>query len=187
MAPFRRFLVYALFDCLLLAPLTTRAQSSNDYSRAEALVRHGRWNEGIEILEPLLASQPHHLKALNLLGIAFTGQGNLEATNREFKRALEIDPEFVPALQNLAINEFGLHDVDAAERHLEIALKLAPENPVVQAYLGEIAYGKGDFEGAAGHLAKAGVMRQEPAVAARLIVSDLETGRKQDAISLLRR
>src|SRR5450755_551848 len=153
---FRRAAPLALFSALLVTIPIATAATSETYNQAETLVRQGQWDEGIGLLTPLLKTEPENLKALNLLGIALTGKGDLVAANREFQHAIRIDPHFSPALKNLAINEFTQKDVKASERHFSQALALAPNDPVVHAYLGHIAYSRHQYPNAAIHLEKAG-------------------------------
>ena len=161
---------------------------SQDYVHAEALVRQGHWDEGMAILAPLLKTDPRNLKALNLMGLALTGKGELRKANGEFQEALRIDSQFVPALKNLAINEFTLKDIRAAERHFLAASKLAPDDPVVHAYLGEIAYTRHDYGEAVIHLPRAGTLLwKDPNVAAHLVVSYLEADEQPKALTLLDR
>lgn len=180
----RQFLGISLALLLAVEP-DCAAQDAPDYARAEALVRQGQWDSGIELLKHVLEAAPRNLKALNLLGIALTGKGDLPGANREFRRALQFQASFYPALQNLAINELTLNDPAAAERHFNAALKLAPHDSVVHAYLGEIAYSRRDYKNAASHLSQAGALLQQPGATAHLIRSYLETGQEQLAVETL--
>ena len=120
MTPFlaRRAAPLALFCALLAFPPIALATTSETYTQAETLVRQGQWDQGINLLKRLLEAEPENLKALNLLGIALTGGGDLVAANREFRQAVRVDPRIYPALKNLAINEFTQKDVTAATRAL---------------------------------------------------------------------
>ena len=111
------------FWLVAVVPLSLPAQETPAYTRAEALVRQGQYDQGIALLRPLLESEPRNLKALNLLGIALTQKGELTAANREYAKALKVDPRFQAALKNLAINEFTLNEYAAAEKHFREAGK----------------------------------------------------------------
>jgi tetratricopeptide (TPR) repeat protein len=172
----------------LLSPSATGLQTTTaeSYSQAESLIRSGRWDDGIAILVPLVRSSPSNLKALNLLGLAFTGEGQLKYADARFEQALRLDPQFLPALKNLAINEYGLKETSAAKQHLLRACKLAPDDPVVHAYLGEIAYEQRDYHNAANHLARSGrLLSQNPEVTGWLIVSYLNVGERNESVALL--
>jgi len=182
---FRRAAPLALFCALLVSTPAALAAVSETYTQAESLVRQGQWDQGISLLTQLLKAEPENLKALNLLGIALTGKGDLVGANREFQHAARIDPRFSPALKNLAINEFTQKDVTAAERHFSQAIALAPNDPVIHAYLGHIAYSRHQYRNAAAHLEKAGNLMHDPAVATELAESCLEIGQQQHAFDLL--
>src|SRR4051794_22896682 len=89
---------YAAEDCNGAAP----------YDCALALVQQGRFPAAIDILEKFTAETPRSVKALNLLGIAFSAAGDLQKANARLRQALQVDPAFVPALRNLSINQFAL-------------------------------------------------------------------------------
>jgi Flp pilus assembly protein TadD len=173
-----------LWLLVLLLPPRLLAQDSQAYGRAEALVRQGQFDQGIALLRPLLESEPRNLKALNLLGIALTQKGDLPAANREYGRALEVDPHFQAALKNLAINEFTLKDFTASQRHFREAYSAAPGDPVINAFLGRLAFSRNEFAVAATHLGKAGdLLTQDPSLFVSLIQSELEIGKDADALS----
>lgn len=167
----------------LLPPLL--ASSAPTYSEAEAMVRTGQWDQGIGLLRELLNRDPENLKALNLLGIALTGKGDLGAADREFRHAVGVDPGFYPALKNLAINEFTQKNVPLAERDFSRALALAPNDPVIHAYLGHIAFSHHQYREAVAHSEKAGNLTHDPSVASELAESYLEIGQQQRAFDLL--
>lgn len=180
----RLFFALILSLSALMRPLS--AQQAQDYSGAEALVRQGHFDEAIAILRPLLASEPRNLKALNLLGIALTQKGGLAAANREFARALQLDPKFYPALENLAANEFTLKDYAASEKHFLKALKFVPDDPAVNSFLGKITFKRGEYARSAEYLRKAkSLFPQEPALAVALVESELETGKDAPALEVL--
>ena len=177
-----------LFFCLILLATPQRypAQQVPAYDQAESLIRHGRPDEGIALLKPLLDSDPRNLKALNLLGIALTQKGDLAAANREFLRALQLDPKFYPALENLAANEFTLKDYAASEKHFLEATKFAPDDPAVNSFLGKITFKRGEYARAAQYLRKSeSLFTQEPALAVALVQSELETGKDTRALERL--
>src|SRR5215470_11391071 len=182
----RNLLFLAGLSLLAAAPaILAQSSAAPDYSQAETLVRHGRLDEGIAILRPLLASEPRNLKARNLLGIALTQKGDLPAADAEYAKALEVDPRFYPALSNLAINEFTLKDFSASEKHFQQAFALKPDDPVVNSFLGKVTFKRGEYARAAQYLRKAEpLFAQEPALAVALVQSELETGEDARALAL---
>jgi len=168
------------------AALPLVAQEPPTYARAEALVRQGHLDEGIAILHPLLAAEPHNLKALNLLGITLTQKGDIPAANHEFSLAIQLDPKFYPALENLAANEFTAKDYAASEKHFLEAAKFVPNDPTLNSFLGKITFKRGEYARAAQYLQKAeSLFTQEPALAVALVQSELETGNDAAAVARL--
>lgn len=109
---------FRLLPLLLFAlPLSMWGDECNGappYDCAVTLIQQGRFPAAAAVLEKLTAASPRDLKALNLLGIAYSASGDLEAANRRLRQALDIDPSFLPALKNLSINEFRLGQIGPA-------------------------------------------------------------------------
>jgi predicted Zn-dependent protease len=159
-----------------------------DYSRVESLVRNHQWDDGLQLLMPLLADNPRNVKALNLAGLAYTGKGDLQKADQYFESCLQVDPGFLPALKNLSVNEFNAHQYADAEKHLLAAEKELPDDPVVNLFLGQIEYRQQKFKLAAEHLDRArNLVLQDPNVTAYLAVSFLRTDQKPQALELLGR
>jgi tetratricopeptide (TPR) repeat protein len=175
-----------LVALLLLSSLPTDAAQVHElYAQAEILVRQQQWEQSISLLRQVLAAEPENPKAHNLMGIALSGKGDVPGAGAEFERALQVDPRFVPALKNLAINELSQNKVSEAQRHFSTALQIAPNDPMIQAYLGDIAYSQHQYKRAVEHLEKAGDFLKNPAAAARLAESLLETGEQTRALEAL--
>jgi len=175
-----------LVALLLLSSLTAEvAQIPELYAQAETLVRQKQWDQGIALLRQVLGVEPENPRAHNLMGIALSGKGDVSGAGAEFERALRIDPRFVPALKNLAINELSRNHAGEAQRHFSAAEQIAPHDPMIQAYLGDIAYSQHQYKTAVQHLEKAGDFLKNPAAAARLGESLLETGEQTRALEAL--
>lgn len=156
------------------------------YARAENLVRTHQWDQGLDVLQPLLKRYPRDIRALNLAGLAYTGKGDLQKANTCFHRVLQIEPDFTPTLKNLGINEFTLHEIPSSEKHLDLALKQEPEDPVINLYLGEIAFAQHHFKKAAERLARADTfLSRDVDLKAELAVSLLKTGQSGAGLVLL--
>ena len=124
------------------------------YDCAVFYVQHQQFREAIGVLSNLLRESPQNLRALNLLGIAFTETGQIEKANSAFSQALAVDPHFFPARKNLAINQFNRkRTADAAAQFSEV-LKDAPDDQIAQLYLGEIKFRNKNFPAALKHYEK---------------------------------
>ncbi len=69
------------------------------------------------------------LYRLNNIGVAFMEQYKHEDAVKQFKQALERDPNFAVARINLALANFYLNDSRAAVEEARVAVKLAPDSP----------------------------------------------------------
>ena len=132
-------------SCALLlgsAPVV-RPQSScgsNAYECAAFYIRHQRFSQAVDLLSDIVRESPRNLKALNLLGLTYTGSGKIERANAIFSQALAVDPHFFPARKNLAINEFNARHFGAAGAQFKGVLKDVPDDEVANIYLGETSF-----------------------------------------------
>ncbi|MGH9754978.1 MAG: FG-GAP-like repeat-containing protein, partial [Blastocatellia bacterium] len=69
------------------------------------------------------------LYRLNNIGVAFMEQYKHEDAAKQFKQALERDPNFAVARINLALAHFYLNDSRAAVEEARAGVKLAPDSP----------------------------------------------------------
>ncbi len=125
---------------LSVLPATAADCGPTAYDCALYYVQHKDFASAIHSLQEVLENQPHSLKALNLLGIALTGAGQVEKANSEFKKALELNPRFYPAIENLAINELALGRTAEAKIHFERVLSGAPQDETAHLFLAEIYF-----------------------------------------------
>src|SRR5262249_15695029 len=129
-----------------------RAQASscgaNQYDCAVFFVQHKQFPEAISTLTDLVRQSPGDLKALNLLGIAFTQTGQIENANAAFSQGLAVNAHFFPARKNLAINEFNRKRYGDAAAQFKEVLKDAPNDDVAELYLGEVNFQKKNFAAA---------------------------------------
>ena len=98
----------------------------------------GRVEESAASVERLLAKGPESDKLLTLAGRIAAHQGEAEAAERHFRRAVELNPSLLPAWRRLAAlleAEGRLEDAAAA---LESALELAPTDSTLVRDLAEL-------------------------------------------------
>ena len=171
-------------------PVSTPAAAADcqsaPYDCAAAHMQRQEIAAAIQLLEPLVKREPRNLKALNLLGIALTASGKIDAADARFREVLRIDPSFYPSLKNLAVNAFNRNRLTAAQRDFEAVLKLAPADEVAHVHLGEIAFARKDCAKALPHYDAGGPrVRINPAWIvhyASCLLAGGETGR---AVALL--
>src|ERR1051325_10974281 len=176
-----------LLGIALAAATLLSAADAPSYAQAEALVRSGHWTEGIALLRPIVQQNPGDLKARNLLGIALSGKGDLDAANLEFQQVLSVDPHFVAALKNLAVNELTLKHPSDAEKHLVAAEQLSLQDPAIHTYLAETAYLRKDYQRAIAEFQRGGEHAiHNLEIAVHVVESYLRTGRQDSALELAR-
>ena len=130
------------FSLYPTASLVTR--SSDNYARAKAAA------EKAIALDDSLAEAHTSLAA-----VYFFGDRNIEAAQREFRRALELNPHYPTANQwyAIALAENGNHA--DAKRHADEAVKQDPLNGVMHQALGLVRYYAGDYTAATAATRKA--------------------------------
>jgi tetratricopeptide (TPR) repeat protein len=174
----------------LLLPSAAGAADCGSTPYDCALFHVGRheFAKAIPYLDQRLAAAPRDLKALNLLGIALTGEGKRDEANRRFRAALAIDAGFHPALKNLAVNEYDAGRIVAARAHFERVLSLSPSDEIAHVYLAEIDFGAKRCPAALAHYEKTGArVTQNPVWALHYGRCLLEARRVPQAVAVLDR
>jgi tetratricopeptide (TPR) repeat protein len=176
----------ALALALPASHLRARDCGSTPYDCAMYCVDRQEFTSAISYLEGILKRAPRDLKALNLLGIALTGVGQIEKANRQFKKALKLNPRFYPALKNLAVNELTLKQTADAKAHFEQVLKHAPEDEVTHISLAEIYFAEKQCSVALRHYDKSRTrIVNNPSLILHYSQCSLENGRQQGALEML--
>jgi len=89
--------------------------------------------------------------AHNNLGNVYRSWGQLEAAEREFRRALEINPRHVAAHNNLALTFDALGRGDEARAEFETALRIDPEHATTHSNLGNYYFRRDRLQEAREH------------------------------------
>lgn len=98
----------------------------DDYDAALTYLRQGQHEQGIDILENLVASAPHLTAPRVDLGIAYRETGNLDAAKTQLEQALLTSPGHPIAHNELGIVYRKLGLFDEARRSYEAALAIYP-------------------------------------------------------------
>lgn len=95
------------------------------YEEGLAAHRAGRLDEAARLYEELLADEPEHVQALQLLGAVWLQIGNPEQAAALISRAVALKPDFADAQANLAaaLNSLGRFDEALAASDQAIALR----------------------------------------------------------------
>ena len=89
------------------------------------------------------------------MGIAYKAKGDLDKASAEYKRALELAPEYSEAHNNLGNLLKDQKKFAEAILHFESSIKIFPDNPSTYNNLGTVYAMKGDVNKAAVYFAKA--------------------------------
>lgn len=86
--------------------------------RGNVALQIGEFSRAIEDLQRYVRLAPDSANGHHLLGDAYRGQGELDLAADQFRRALEVDPEFHYATTSLAVIEYLQEDPARAEDRL---------------------------------------------------------------------
>jgi Tfp pilus assembly protein PilF len=114
-----------------LAPRTSDVLQS-----ARQLAAEGETTAALTPLRALIAREPKHARARQLLAQLLAEKGDLEGAMAELTRALELQPDDVQNLCARAALYVARAKYDQAESDLKRAAKLEDRNPDVQVQLG---------------------------------------------------
>jgi Flp pilus assembly protein TadD len=103
-----------------------------------------RWQQAVDLLEPLLAEVPGNVSARNVIALAWLRLGEVERARDAYTRSLSDYPEQPRVLLALAGIELSAGQTEAARVLCERALELQPAAVEAMAHLGLIAAIDGD-------------------------------------------
>src|SRR5450755_3345746 len=86
------------------------------YSQAYALWQEGSQAEARAMLVKILAAQPAHAEANNLMGVFLLDEGDTASAREHFNRALTARPDFAAPQNNLGNIYLADGELDAAAR-----------------------------------------------------------------------
>ena len=89
------------------------------------------------------------------MGIAYKAKGEIDKAAAEYRRALELVPDYAEAHNNLGNLLKDRKKYDEAIRHFEASIKVLPDNPSYHNNLGSVHAMKGNVNKAAVYFAKA--------------------------------
>ncbi len=146
----------------ILSGLAESGDAPSMLAAAQAWQRLDRYPDSIPVLERLAARQKDSVAAGFLLGSAYERTGQRPRAVSEFRRVLEIDPDFHAALNYLGYTyaESG-ENLEEALNLVGRAVALEPDNGAYVDSLGWTYYQLGRHEQARGFLERA--VRLEPA------------------------
>jgi tetratricopeptide (TPR) repeat protein len=159
------------------------------YSLARLLLDRGQTEQAVAQYEALIARNPRLVGPHMLLGTIRDMQRRPEESQRHYRAALAIDPDFAPAANNLAyLLSTQEGDLNEALTLAQTAKRRLPEDPSVMDTLGWIYYRKGLYDNALGELAvSAEKLSDNPLVRFHLGMALFRKGQGADAQRELKR
>lgn len=122
-----------------VSEMTRLGPNSEDtlYYAATLAYLEGRPQDAIGPASRLVAGNPAHARAQNLLGACYASLGQADAARNAFRASLRADPRDPATYANLGVHELQLGDPDRAAEYFSEALSLDPESPAARAGLAE--------------------------------------------------
>jgi len=119
-------------DAARLAPLADAmiarfpARDDSRYYRATAFLLRGRNDDAAQEAGRLLAGNPRHAKAQNLLGVACANAGRRDCATAAFQASIDLNPRDSSAYENLGMLSLQSGNAAAAVEYFTEALSLDP-------------------------------------------------------------
>jgi len=102
------------------------ARDDGRYYRATALLLRGRTEEAADEARRLLAANPRHAKAQNLLGVACANAGRRECAASAFDASIRLNPRDPSAYVNLGLLQLQSANAASAAEYFGEALAIDP-------------------------------------------------------------
>lgn len=104
--------------------------------QAQLLLKQGRFREAEQAFSRILETEPQHIQALNVVGLAALRAGNLVKARDLLRRAVAAKPDDAISHHHLGLVLHENRDFAEAAEAQRKALELAPELHVARLYLG---------------------------------------------------
>ena len=104
---------------------------------------HG--GEAVSAFQEAFTRDPKNAYPHYRIGKIYLTQNNKESLEENFRKALEIDPEFAPVYFSL-FTYYSLYNTDTAKKNLDLFLKYADKDPVYDFYNADYLFRVGQYE-----------------------------------------
>jgi arylsulfatase A-like enzyme/Tfp pilus assembly protein PilF len=118
----------------------------NDFKESETLVNTGKFDEAIQRLSSVIASDPAVTDAHVLLGHCYQNKGMYNEALNCFYPVLEMKPDYNFVMIDTAASLMALRDYEKAESELQRFLKRFPDDYLLHEMLGNVYYYQRDYE-----------------------------------------
>jgi O-antigen ligase/Tfp pilus assembly protein PilF len=150
------------------------AKRAHDYNPARtkvlsylgrAYVETGKYEDGAEALEKVIAAYPNHMNALLNIGVAYGSMGAYEKALGVYERVLRIKPDYAKVHNNMGNIYMKQKKLDAAIQEFELAAALDSKNSIIHFNLGTAYMHMKQYEQAAQAFQMAVALKPEWALA----------------------
>jgi tetratricopeptide (TPR) repeat protein len=124
------------------------------------------WDKAHSRIDQVLSAYPNVAWLYFLKGQIYGYQSDAQAAEAQFRRALEIDPNYLPAYSSLAGIFINTKQQDRAIAEYKKILAIRPDNPAVYTLIGMLEDGRQNYDAAAENYRKALEIDQNAAIAA---------------------
>src|SRR5437870_3125935 len=138
-----RQLLYVLI--LALAPWRCWPQTSPVEEQARRQIEQGDLEQAEATLRPYLKLHDGNALACYLLGVALSGQGKRDESDRYLKKALQLDQNLTLATRFLGFNAFEAGDHASASKYMRGFLQKSPRDEVAHLTLAQIELARKEF------------------------------------------
>lgn len=104
-------------------------------ARAEIMIKQGRWDDALKLIDRVIAAEPTNAFAIYLRATALDGLGRTDDAIAGYQNALSVDPELAPAWFELGITSYNRGDYQTAARAYGNVVRIEPTNYEAQANL----------------------------------------------------
>jgi tetratricopeptide (TPR) repeat protein len=120
---------------------------SSYFALARIYLHNGDEQKAINQYEAILEKNPQQIRSHMLLGTIYDMQKRFDLSEKHYRKAIEIDPDFAPAANNLAyLLASEDENIDEALRLAQMAKEKLPDDPSVMDTLGLVYLKKGLYE-----------------------------------------
>jgi tetratricopeptide (TPR) repeat protein len=106
------------------------------------------YRSDLTLFRAAVHTAPNSEIARNNLGMALYNRGRIDEAEREYQKALRLDPKAVPPLANLAVLYEKRGEIPRAETAFEEVLRLSPTHTISAVHLARLQRKRGDRAGA---------------------------------------
>ena len=152
------------------------------------LLREGKFDQALEMLEQAHRAAPRNAVIENLLGITATKLGRTDAANNYYRDAIRLDPTMAAPHRNLGFNLLTAKNYTEAEPELREASRLDPSDPFAHYYLMLLALATNRDAEALDEASRAGNLVDTDAdVAVQLVEAQIRMKHADDAMAGIER